>query len=881
MSAPRLARWLLSSAASADERRDVVDDLEEEEAQLEQRVGRREARRWYWRQTWRSLGPLLSRRFDRFERPRFTAHGTWRDAQFALRSLASAPALSLSIVLMIALGIGAHVVVYAVVDGLFLRPMPFGDRSDRLVTLHGTHPTQATDWNDSEISYPDLLDFRRQATTITAVEGFLGRNVAISTSQDSDRVLAASITPGLFSMLGVSPAAGRDFNDGDAADIGVESVVIVSHGFWQSRLGGEPGAVGRSLTINGRPLTVIGVMPKHFSFPDGQQLWLPYRAPDGSGRERRSVLGVGLLGHGVMRTQATQELQSIAARLATTYPATNRDWGVHVMPMREYFVGRSDATTMLGAVTMLLLVVCANVSGLLVARGLGRQRELRLRAALGAGRARLVRLLMIEVLALAVTGGIAGLIVAGWGIRALNAGVPEPPPYWAQPEIDLRVALFAIAVTGLVTMISGLLPALRLSRIDASGALLPGARPSTGTRGHRRLQRGLVVGQIAVTFALLLGAGLLNHSATALLGADGGFDVKPLLSLRVYIAGDKYDPQAARGAVVNETVRRIASIPGVRAVGSTGSIPTDDGGAPIRLVPPGVEAQPDRELGAQMIPAGPTLWNAIGRSLVAGRAFTESEAADPTVRIAIVNERLAKRFWGSESAVDRTLTLADVTGPLKLRVVGVAPDLVYEEFGEETPQSQLNVYVPTAVAGWRTQALLINAASDPGSLTTAVRGAIRAVDPGIAIYDVMTMSDRRAYNHWGNDFLGLTSSAFAIVALLLACIGAYGIGAHAVAQRTREIGLRIALGSTRDAITRLFLGLGGKLALLGVGAGAALGVALARTLAGRGDLFRTSPWSVDVWIGPPVVLVAALMLASYLPARRASRVDPAVTLRSE
>jgi predicted permease len=879
---PRWARWLISLIASRDERDDVLADLGEEADAHAAAYGPASARRWYRRQVWRSIRPLAFRRVSSLSSFSLSSRGAIRDTMFALRSLRGSPVFAVGVVLMLAIGIGAHVVVYAVVDGLLLRPLPFGDRSARLVTLHATHPTQATDWDDSEISYPDMIDLRTRATTVDAIEGAIGRNLSVSTGADTERLLGASITPGVFSMLGVSPAAGRDFTATDAAEIGFESSVIVSHALWQSLLGGDARVVGRTLLINGRTLTIVGVMPPGFSFPDGQRIWLPYRPqPAPNGRERRSLLGIGLLRAGVTRQQATAELQAIARQLALEYPATNRDWGIHVMPIRDFFVSGVNATTILGAVTLVLLVACANVAGLLVARGSSRQRELSLRAALGAGRWRLVRLLLIEAAVLAIAGGTLGLIAASWGIRALIAWIPEPPPYWAQPEMDLRVAMFAIAMTGGVAMLSGLLPALRLSRTDAPGALLAGARAVTGTPGHRRLQRGLAAGQMAVSFTLLVGAGLLTRSATALLVADGGFDPARLLSLRFYIAGDRYDPPAARGAIVNDVVAKVAAIPGVRAVGATGSIPTDDGGAAVRIIPQGTEAEVNRQLGAQLVPISPTFWQAIDRPLISGRTFTATETTDPQARIVIVNQRLAARLWGDEPAIDRTLTLGDSAGPIALRVIGVAPDLVYEEFGEETPQSQLTVYVPPARAGWRTQALLISAPAEVTGLADAARRAIRSVDPGLAVYDVMTMADRRAFNHWSNAFLGRLSEAFAVAALLLACIGAYSIAAHTVIARTREIGVRLALGATRTSVTQQFLGTGARLVVAGGGIGAALAALMARTLDHNGDLFRTSPWTLDVWVLPSLVLLLSVLVASYLPARRASRIDPAVTLRAE
>lgn len=879
MTPPRLARWLLSIAAPRDERADLLADLAEEAAARESEQGLDAARRWYRAQARHSLGPLLSRRLSRANGPGGLRMGLARDFAFALRSLRASPAFAASVVLMLAIGIGSHLVVYAVVDGLMLRPLPFGDRSERLITLHGTHPTLAQDWNDSEVSYPDLADLRRRSASIERIEGAIGRNVSLSSSQDTERVLGASITPGLFSMLGVAPALGRDFTDSDAADIGFESVLIVSHGLWQSLLGGDPNVVGTPVLMNGRKLTVVGVMPAGFSFPDEHRLWLPYRGHEVNGRANRAVLAIGLVRPGVGIGQAANEVQEIAAALAQEHPATNRDWGLHVMPLREFFVSGSDMATLLTAVTLMLVVVCANLAGLILARGVGRQHELALRAALGAGRFRIVRLLVMETTILACVGGALSLVLAGWGIRALTSWVPERPPYWALPAVDLRVALFAIALTGAVALASGLVPALRISRVDAAGSLLPGARASSGTRSHRRLQQLLVVAQVAVSFALIVGAGLLSRSAASLLQADGGFDLKPLLSFRVYIAGDLYDPPEARGALVSEIVRRLESVPGVKAAAATGSIPTDDGGAAIRLIPPDASATPDREIGAQMTPASPTFWSALGLQLREGRSFTAREVVDPAADVAIVNQRLATLFWGAEGAIGRTLRLAGADEPATVRVIGVAPDLVYEEFGEETSQSQLMVYVPTARAGWRSQAFLVRASSDPAGLSRAIRSEIRQVDPGLAVYDVLTMADRRAYNHWGDQFLGRTSSAFAAVALLLACIGAYGIAAYAVVQRKREIGIRLALGATRGEVQRLFLGLGGRLAAAGALAGVALGILAARAL--QDDLFRVSPWTAGVWVTPPVVLLLAVLAASYLPARRASRLEPAKVLRAD
>ena len=767
------------------------------------------------------------------------------------------------------------------VDAAVVRPLPFGERSDRLVTLHFVHPTLApeSDLDDAELSFPDLLDVRRESQTLEAVEGVVGRTVAISTGDETRRELAASVTPGLFPMLGVTPAMGRQFTPDDGAAPGFESVVLLSHGVWRDLLGADPGAIGRTIRLNDRPITVIGVMPRGFDFPEEHRLWLPYDAPAGIARDNRGWLTLGLLRPETTLEASADEVAAIGARLAARYPDSNRDWTTRVVPMREVFINVADEGTLLAAVTLLLLVACANIAGLIVARGVGRRHELTVRAALGAGRSRLVRCLLAETAVLAVAGGALGLLTAGWGIRALTAWLPEPPPYWAVPTLDVRVAAVGLAATVFVALLAGLVPAFRLTRVAAAEALVTGVRSAGRTQGHRRLQHALVAGQVSLSFALVVGALLLGRSATALLDADAGFDHRPVLSGRLYLAGDGYDPVAQRVGAVDAIVGRLAGLPGVRAAAATGAIPSDDGGPDIRIVAPGVVADAQGALAGQLMPVTPSFWDALDLTLLEGRTFTASEAADPESDAIIVNTRLAEQLWPGESALDRVLQVVSGEGVESWRVVGVAPDLVYEEFGEITPASRRNVYVPYSRVGWRTQAVLlsIDESRDPSSLADSLRRAVWDVDTGIAVYDVQSMIDRRQYNHWGNQLIGRTMTVFAIAALVLACVGAYGVTSHAAAARRREIGVRLAIGATAADIRRLFVGSGVRLALSGTVLGLPLALLTARVL--EGALFRVSPWEGPVWVGLPLLLLAAMVGASYLPARRASRVDPAITLR--
>jgi putative ABC transport system permease protein len=425
----------------------------------------------------------------------------------------------------------------------------------------------------------------------------------------------------------------------------------------------------------------------------------------------------------------------------------------------------------------------------------------------------------------------------------------------------------------------GLLPALRATRMEGSGGALHSNRAPGATRSQQTLQGTLVAAQVAVSFALLVGATLLTRSTIALQQGDRGFDPGPLLSARTYLAGDAYDDPRARAKALNRILEKIALLPGVEAASATGAIPGDDGGDGIVFVPDTVTASPGSEIGGQLVPVSTRLFETLGLRLLEGRPFTTAEVEQPDADVAIVNARLAARFWPGSSALGRQVRVD--TGPQRrsLRVVGVVPDVVYEELGEETAQSHLNIYVPYAGAGWRSMAILVRAATSPGPLAGPLRSAVRDADPAFAAFDVMTMSERRLLTTWGERFIGRTFSLFASAALLLACIGAYGLTAYSAAQRVREIGVRIAVGAERTDIVRLLLGRGARLAALGWLAGLPLAVLSARLL--QGLLFGISPWDPRVWGLLPAVLLAMVVLASFVPAWRASLTDPAVVLRQD
>lgn len=805
----------------------------------------------------------------------------WHDVRLAVITLRRSPLFATMAVATLGLGIGANGVVFSVVDQLLVRPLPFGERSPRLITLHSTHATQAVAWDDADLSVADVEDVRTSARSLDRVEGFFPRNLSLAGAEDSERMAGASVTAGLFGMLDVRPWLGRGFRADDAAEPGFEQVILIGYGLWERRFGADPGIVGRTTTVNGRNVTIIGVMPPGFRFPEAQDVWLPYAPRTMPSRDQRTLTTVALMTHDATLPLVQRELDAVAERLARAYPDSNRGWGIKALEMRTLFVDERTSrgvAVMLTAVGLVLLVACTNIASLLIARALGRRRELTVRAALGANRATLLRLLLSESLVLAAAGAFVAVLAALWGIDALRTSMPEPPPFWVHLSLDGRVLGFLFVLTALTTAVFGLLPAWRATRVDLVSGLNDSGRTATSA-ASTRAQGALLVGQIGVSLTLLVGASLLTRSAMRLADADTGFDPRPLLSLRFYISGDAYDSPQARHDLVARVVARIDDMPGVDAAAATGVIPADDGGDGIRLVPERLSRSQADDRGAQLVPITPGFAETLGLPLRSGREMTPSEAGDPASEVVLVNQTLADRFWPGETAIDRRLGIRRAAGVEWFRVVGVLPDLVYEEVGEQSEPSRLTVYQPYARAGWRTMALLVRATGDPAALTSAIRRAIHEVDPLIAPFDVQTMVQRKRATQWGEHFIGRVFASFAAAALLLACVGAYGLMTQGAGRRTRELGIRVVLGASRGAVRHLLL----HHALRLVVAGLVLGLPMAAMVASllQRLLYDVSPFSVGVWAPAVAALATVVMAASYLPAWRASRVDPIVALREE
>jgi putative ABC transport system permease protein len=808
--------------------------------------------------------------------------GPIRDLVHAWRGLTQKPGFFIGALLTVVIGIGANVAIFTLVNAISLRPMPFGDRTDRLATVHIAHRLNVDEpgWGDTEISYADFLDFRG-ASTVEGIGGYLTRAYLLSGDGfGAERVRGGSVTPDLFPLLGIEPILGRQFTIDEAASPGLESVVILTHTLWQRRFGSDPAIIGKSIIVNDRARIVVGVMPPGFRFPEFDELYTPLRW-DEAPRSARNINAVALLRPGESIDRARAELIGIANQLEETYPETNRGYGVRVVPIRDTYIGADDeriGIVLMSAVGFVLLVMCANLANLMLVRGASRQRELAVRAAMGAGRGRLLWATLAETILIAMPGAALGLLISRWIVDAMIGAFPSGSlPYWLDFTIDGRVVVFSVGVAVFTTLMVGLLPALRTVRPNLANDLKEGARGVSLGLAGQRLQAGLVVAQVALCFALLVGANLMVQSFLAMQRTSLGFDDRPLLTGAGYLAGDAYNDLRARSAFYRQVVDTMRAIPGVAAAAVTTATPGDDGGSGQQLVIDG-RTGADDAMGVQSIAISPELFDAFGLPLIAGRTFTGAEMQDPEANVAILNQELAERLWPGDSALNRRIGFRDNDDILWLRVIGVAPNVHYEEVGEDTDQSRLNVYVPYAQSGSRSMAMLIRAHGEPETLIAPIRDAMRRIGPTFAVFALMPMPVRRQATTWEQEFFGDLMAVFAAGAMLLACLGIYALISYSVGRRSREIGVRLALGARPADVVKMLLRETARVGGAGLFAGLTLAIVIARALAGSLYGVRVDSWLFATMAVP---LAAAIFLATWVPARRAARVEPTIALRDE
>jgi putative ABC transport system permease protein len=803
-----------------------------------------------------------------------------KDLRYAIRSLVFDRGVSAVVIICLSLGIGINATLFSLVDGILIQPLPYVE-PERLVILNQSFERGGI--REAGVSYQDLRDLEQQSTSFAQMAALSGRTIALSDSGEPERVPGAAITWDMFPILGVQPLVGRQFNPEDDRP-GAEPVVMLSHEIWQRRYQSDPNIIGRSVTVNGRPHTVAGVMPVGFSFPENLKIWVPLGPlAETDPRTSRGLFTFGRLKPGVELGPARAELQSISDGLARTYPTTNEGWVTTARPLADEFIPddvRLILFTMMGAVTLVLLIACANVANIMLARSSGRQREFCVRAALGAGRAQLVKQLLVECVVLGLASAPLGLAIARVGVWLLDQAVPpEAVPYYINWQISGRSIAYTIAISALTGLVFGLAPALQAGRLNLVEALRDGARGSGQSGRRARLRNTLVVLEVAMALILLVGASLFVRSFLNLRGASPGFDTAPLLTARFFMTGDGYATGEQRAQRVEDIMRRIENLPGVESAFASNFVPLDAGGSSGKAIVDGRTFVKGEEPTILFTAVTPHLYKTIGLPILKGRDFTDGEGAG-NATVAVINETMAKRLWPDKEPVGGRFRLVEeADGPEEwFSVIGVAPDIRMFDMDDDTPDFAV-AYAPYRYGSFANIGVTIRAAGDPAGLAAAVRQQIRASDPALPIFNVRTMEDLRRDGFWQYRLFGYMFGIFGAAALFLAGVGVYGVLSFSVAQRTQELGVRIALGASRRDVLALVVRQGVTLAAVGVAVGLLGAFAITRVI--RTLLYNVTPTDPISFAGVALFLASIAVVASYLPARRATAVDPIIALRNE
>ncbi len=803
-----------------------------------------------------------------------------QDARFAFRTFRQSKGFTAVAVATIALGIGATAAIFSVVDALILKPLPYAE-PDRVVMVWMDNPRLGL--HEDIHSYPNLADLKAQNRSLSHLAPYREGGYNLTGAGEPRRVTAGFLPAEVFAALGVRPMRGTLYT-ADNERTGNDAVVVISQRLWQTELGGDPGVVGRRLELNGRARTIVGVMPGSFAFPSERtELWVPLVIPDAAKTARSSFAypAMGKLKPGVSVEQARADLGAIAKRLEAQYPA-NRGYGVTITPLPEQVVGPTLRTTlwiMLGAVAAVLLIACANVGNLLLSRAAVREREVTVRMALGASQARLVRQLLTESLLLSALGGVVGIALALGALRLLPALAPADLPRMGNIGINGTVLLVTSAVTVVTGLLFGLVPAVQSSHTRMSETLREGGRGGTSGRGGQRLRRAIVAAQLAVVVVLLTGAGLLLRTFITLQRVELGFTTKNVLTADIQLPGAKY-PQTANGVVFFETLLpRLGAIPGVENAGIIQDMMLSATPNSTNITAEGREnRRNDKEMTFDAV--SPGLVATIGGRFVAGRDFTPADRQGAPL-VAVVNQQAAKNYFGN-AAIGKRFRFGSSTGQVDttqnpwITVVGVVADM--RRTGVDMAVRD-EAFVPYAQYGPGRMTLMIRSSADPLALVPQVRRAVREIDNALPISNVQTMEHLVSGRVAQRRFSMMLVGAFAALALTLAVIGAYGVTSYLVSQRTREIGVRLALGADPSRVSRLVVGEGMRVAGAGVLAGVA--IALFTTRLAASLLYGVSPRDPLTIGAVALTLLSVSALANYLPARRAARVDPLAALRQD
>jgi putative ABC transport system permease protein len=804
-----------------------------------------------------------------------------QDLRYAARTLWKSLGFTLVAVTALALGIGANTAIFSVVKAVLLSPLPY-PQSERLVWVRESNP--GADIPDEPASAPNFNDWRTQTAGFEGLTAYSDTGLTITgDGVEPERVPGAVVSANFFQVLGVSPVLGRGFTPEEEVT-GHNRVAVISHGLWQRRFGASPQAIGQTLVIAGNPFTVVGVAPAGFKTPalDAKpaQLWIPIVFNlDPTARRSDWLSVVGRLKPGSSVEQARAELSALAARLADEYPGTNAGWGVTVVALHEKVVGdvRPALWILMGVVGFLLLISCANVANLMLARAASRRQEIAVRSALGARRGRLVRQFLTESLLLSCAGGALGLLFAAWGVELLVGLSPGNIPRLDEVGLDARVLLFTFAVSLATGVVFGLLPALSASKTDLAESLKEGgSRGSTAGRGARRLRSSLVVAEIAIAVVMLAGAGLMIRSFLSLLAVDPGFRPERILAIDLALPRAKYKEDAQVIAFFEQLTARAAALPGVERAAVVDSLPLGGSGSVLAFVIEGrPDLPPEKVQDAEFTWVSPDYFDLMGIRLVRGERFTGRERLGEP-RVALVSETTARKYWPGEDPIGKRINIGNPEQTPWMIVVGVVSDVRRGALDKE-PYPQL--YAHASQFPVRGMTLVTRTSGDPRALVPALRHELAALDRDLPLYEPRTMEQVLSDSISRRRFQMLLIAAFAGVGLLLAAVGIYGVISYTVAQRTHEIGVRVALGARAPDILRLVVGQGLGLTLAGVGLGLAAAFGLTRVMTSL--LFGVSAADPLTYACVSLALLAVALLACLVPARRATKVDPMVALRYE
>jgi len=812
-----------------------------------------------------------------------------QDLRYSVRVLIKSPGFAAIAVIVLALGIGANTAIFSVVNAVLLRPLPYHDPG-RLVQVWHVPPAKSfPGMTRFAVSAANYLDWRDQNHVFDQLATYSYSTLNLSGKGQPESVISGVVSPNFFSVLQVQPLLGRAIAPGED-QLGHANVVVLGHAFWRDHFGSDPGIVGQNVTLNGEGYAVVGVMPAGFQLPPSAEVWTPMALTD----QEKAVRGehhfgvIGRLKTDVDLNQAQAEMNTISSRLEQQYPTDDKGWGAIVVPMREELVGdvRPALLVLLGAVACVLLIACANVANLMLAKTLGRRKEIAIRSALGASRSRVLQQVLSESVLLALTGGMLGLLIAHFGVRLISAFLANQLSVSPEINLDGWVLGFTLLVSVLTGVLAGLAPALRLTRVDLNEALKQGLGRTDSDSGGTRTRGVLVVSEVALSLMLLIGAGLMIRSLWMLRSVDPGLDPNKVLTMRVGIPvpSTRFPTPLQQSNFFNDVLQRVRALPGVESAGVIDALPLTGGGS---IQPIAIEGRPAQQMADQPEVAvrtvSPGYIRAMHIPLLRGRDFSDADTAGRPEAV-VISESMAKRFWPSANALGKHLTLTFfLDGPRE--IVGIVGDV--KDSGLDVTDPVATLYMPLAqfstplLGGWTSfpMSLVVRTNSNPSSLTSAVTGAVRQVDSELPLLQIRTMQDVMGESLSQQRFNMLLLAIFAGLALLLAAIGIYSVLSYSVKRRVREIGIRMALGAQIRDVLRLIVIEGMRPTLIGVAIGLAGALALGRVLANL--IYGVKPTDPITFGAVSVLLASVALFASLIPAYRATKVEPMKTLRDE